>query len=311
MPELPEVETTARGVKRRTRGTTITEVWTDYYSEFHLGKNNIKDPSYFKKFRRAVLGATITDAGRRGKNVLIYLSTGKIILVHMKMTGHLLYGAYRKEEGGWRAADRGPLRDDPYNRFVHVVFSLSDGKHLVLSDLRKFARVTLVDKEKLATEPDVKDIGPEPLATSFTFAEFSRRFERRPRGAVKTVLMDQTIIAGIGNIYSDEILWRAGIHPLQPVATISRPLRSRMYQAMKKILQASLGVGGDSESDYRDIDGRPGKFQRATMAYDRTGEHCKKTGCPGTIQRMVIGGRSAHFCDKHQRLVKGTAKAVS
>lgn len=306
MPELPEVETTVRGLNRFVKGRRIAGVWTDMYSEFHAGKPNIKDRRFFREFRRHVAGKKILRAGRRGKNVLLFLADGPVILVHMKMTGHLLFGVYRKRrvkrpgQAAWEPVRPETLKD-PFNRFLHVVFTFSDGTHLVLSDLRKFAKVTLLDPSGLGRSPDLKDLGPEPLARGFTFEKFREALRRKPRGRIKQVLMDQNVIAGIGNIYSDEILWSAGVHPFERAGRIRPKKLALMWKAMREILRFSLRIGGDSESDYRDILGRPGRYQNAARAYAREGTPCTRPGCRGAIIRKKIGGRSAHFCNVHQR----------
>lgn len=283
MPELPEVQTTVNGLNRFVKGLTIKDVWTDYYSEFHLGKPNIKDPEYFKKFRTAVIGAKILGAARRAKNVLVQLSNAKTILIHMKLTGYLFYGDCQRKE-----------------KFVHVIWKLSSGKCLALSDLRKFAKVTLVDTDKIETSSVLKDLGPEPLEKNFTCQKFQECLLKKPNMKIKQALMDQIIVAGIGNIYSDEMLWRAGIHPLQKVAEIPQAKIKKMYGAMRKILHHSIKIGGDSESDYRNILGQRGNFQNETRAYGREGERCSKPKCRGIIKRIKVASRSAHFCPKHQ-----------
>ena len=289
MPELPEVQTTVNGLNRYVRGLVIKDVWTDYYSEFHVGKPNIKDKKFFRKFRVAVIGKKILSASRRGKNVLIHLSGEQTILVHMKLTGSLLYGTYKK------------ISNENKNKFIHVIFNLSNGKDLALSDLRKFAKVTLVDTDKLEKSPDLKNLGPEPLAPDFTWEKFKERLFKKPNGKIKRVLMDQTIIAGIGNIYSDEILWHISVHPLQKVEKIPPAKIKKMYGAMRKILRYSIKIGGDSESDYRNILGQRGRFKNKTRAYGREGEHCSKPNCRGIIKRIKIASRSAHFCPVHQK----------
>lgn len=284
MPELPEVQTTVDGLNRYARGLTIKDVWTDYYSEFHLGKPNIKNRKYFKKFRAAVIGAKIIGATRRAKNILIKLNNGRTILVHMKLTGALLYGIYKIN-----------------SKFIHVIFYLSNGKELALSDLRKFAKVTLIETAKLETSSDLKNLGPEPLEKNFTWQKFQRQLLKKPKAKIKQVLMDQTIIAGIGNIYSDEMLWTTGIHPLTLVKKIPPQKFKLAYEAMKKILIRSLKIGGDSQSDYRNILGERGNFQNETRAYGREGEPCSKPKCRGLIKRIKLAGRSAHFCPIHQK----------
>ena len=313
MPELPEVQTTVNGIKKYLVGLTITDVWTDYNSSFHAGKENIKNPKYFKKFRREIVGEKIIGAGRIGKNVLINLSRDKTIVVHMKMTGHLIFGKYiyNKKKNTWTATDKGALRDDPFNRFVRLVFSLSPRqargkliqKSLALSDMRKFARVTLEETKNIATSKHLEDHGPDALDSKLTFDKFWQLLSTKPTWPIKEILMNHEIISGIGNIYSDEMLWRAGIHPLEKIGKISPQKARTLFGAMKKVLHLGMDFGGDSMSDYRNILGERGKFQLHHEAYHRIGEKCRKRGCGGTIRRIKIGGRSAHFCDKHQKLL--------
>jgi formamidopyrimidine-DNA glycosylase len=303
MPELPEVQTTVNGIKEHAVGLRIVDVWTDYNSPFHKTKDNIKNPKFFAFFKKEIVGATITDASRRAKNILIHLDNENTILIHMKMTGHVLYGTYvfNKKKKEWMATQEGPLRD-PFNRFIHLVFTLSNKKHLVLSDMRKFAKVTLFKTEHLHIADDLEHIGPEPLSPSFTVKDFEERLNMRPNGKIKPVLMDQTIIAGIGNIYSDEMLWDAGIHPELPVSKLTKTDFKKMYDAMKKILNRSISLGGDSMSDYRNLKGEKGGFHPYHNAYMQTGKPCTRKGCKGTIRRKKVAGRSAHYCDLHQSM---------
>lgn len=312
MPELPEVQTTVNGIVTYVKGLSITDVWTGYNSKFHKGKGNIHDPAYFSVFKKSVKGSRITNASRRGKNILIHLSNDKTILIHMKMTGHVMYGKYKKlaekdfQGEMWRPADpRDPALNDPFNRFLRVVFSLSDGKHLVLSDMRKFAKVTMIDTKTAHKSSHLSTHGPEPLEKSFDLTAFKKAVMKKPMGRIKTVLMDPTVISGIGNIYSDEILWRAGVHPMQHVKEIASAKSDKwpvMYKAMRETLLRGIDFGGDSMSDYRNILGLRGKFQDQHKAYRKTGTKCSKPKCRGTIVRLKIGGRSAHFCDTHQKL---------
>lgn len=304
MPELPEVQTTVDGIHSRAKGLRIEDVWTDYRSDFHRGKDNIANPAFFSYFKKSLRGTKIVRASRRAKNVLIHLDNDHTIVIHMKMTGHVLYGKYKKEGKKWEAVDAGPLRDDPFNRHIHLVFSLSNGRHLALSDMRKFAKVTLVRTDELHISKHTGQSGPEPLDDSFDFPAFSARLSLRPRGKVKQVLMNHEIIAGIGNIYADEILWRAGIHPLECVEDIPEKNLKLAFKAMKETLSHGIGLGGDSMSDYRNVDGVAGKFQDRHNAYQKTGERCEKKGCHGTIRRLIVGARSAHYCDRHQKLSK-------
>lgn len=305
MPELPEVETTVRGIRKYATGKKIADAWTDYNSAFHKGGDNIKDPAYFKKIKNLLIGAKIVGADRRAKNILIHLSNNFTLLIHMKMTGHVLYGRYthdaKKKRDPWSPLDEGPLQD-PFNKFIHFVLSFSDNTQLALSDMRKFAKVTLVETKLLKESLHTAHLGPEPLVESFDLKKFKERLSKRPTAPIKSALMDQELISGIGNIYSDEILWRAGVHPESHFNKIPDKEIKLMFTAMKETLKKGIDFGGDSMSDYRNLDGERGKFQEHHQAYRRTKLPCKKKGCKGTIVRKVIRTRSAHFCDTHQKL---------
>ncbi len=303
MPELPEVETTKRGLQKEIAGRFILDVWTDLSTKDKRKGDTISNPKYFAGFKKGVTGKKILSVERRAKNILINLSGKHTMLVHLKMTGHLLCGKYKfsvKENKWVPASPRGPLAD-PFNRFLHVVFTLSGGKQLALSDMRKFGKITLLNTKMAHDSKHLFGIGPEPLEKNFTFGKFKERLLKKPNGKIKTTLMDQTIIAGIGNIYSDEILWRAGVRPERRVSAVTEPELQKMFKAMKATLKKGINFGGDSMSDYRNVYGKPGKFQSQHQAYRRTGEKCRKPGCRGKIVRKVINGRSAHFCPVHQK----------
>ncbi len=303
MPELPEVETTVRQIRKVAAGLKIVDVWTDYDSRFHRGKKNIKDRKFFEKFRSAVVGKRILTTSRRGKHILIHLSGDITMLVHMKMTGHFLYGKYVLTKNGWVPELKdGPLRD-PYNRFIRLVFTLSNSRHLAFCDLRKFAKITFFQDHEKDSVTDLSLLGPDPLHPRFTFKDFKKALHRRPQGKIKQVLLDQTIIAGIGNIYGDETLFEVGVHPEECVEAISPPTLKKMHTAMKKILLHSIRIGGDSASDFRTIDGSKGGFQNKHRAYRKTGQKCSKRGCSGTIVRITVGGRGTHFCNTHQHRI--------
>ena len=315
MPELPEVQTTVNGINATVKGLKITGVWTNYNSAHHAGKDNIKDPAFFESFKKLVIGTKIKESTRRAKNVLIHLSNDHTIIVHMKMTGHALYGKYKlgwneeKQKEEWVAAEAGPLRDDSFNRHIRLVFTLSDGKHLALSDLRRFAKVTIAKTDELDISEHLSTSGPEPLNDSFDLSSFKARLAKKPNGPIKIVLMNHEVVAGIGNIYSDEILWRAGIHPLEKVKDISSPKAALIFKAMKEILRKGIDFGGDSMSDYRNINGEAGEFQNKHNAYRKTGKKCTKPGCAGVITRIKVGGRSGHFCNVHQKLSHLSSRA--
>ncbi len=309
MPELPEVQTTVNGINDEVTGLKIIDVWTDYRSHFHKGKDNIKNPRYFETFKKRVVGAKITKAERQGKNILVHLSNKTTMLVHMKMTGHFLYGRYEltpiKSEDGTTAEmwqpflKTGPLRD-PFNKYIHLVFTLSNKKHLAFSDLRRFGKVFLFETENAHTLEDLMYLGPDPLSKGFSASTLKERLLTKPRGMIKQVLMDQHVVSGIGNIYSDEILWASGIHPLSIIRNLPEEKIKLMWKYSQEILKKGINFGGDSDSDYRNIYGEPGKFQNKHNAYRRTGKPCPKRGCNGTIERLKVAGRSAHYCNVHQ-----------
>lgn len=309
MPELPEVHTTVKGLEQKVLGLSISDVWTDYFSKHYYGKDQIKDPGFFKKFKKEIRDQKIISVSRRAKNVLIHLENNKTILIHMKMTGHLLYGKYSKDKGYkkrdwqkevWTPTEEGVLKD-PFNRFIHLVFTLSNKRHLVLSDVRKFAKVTLIETNNLEESKDLKNIGPEPNTKGFTFKIFKKQISKRPGRPIKQVLMDSEIIAGIGNIYSDEILFESCVHPKSVVKSIPLPALKRIFKSIKPILKKGINLKGDSTSDYRNIDGKKGDFQNRHKVYRKTGEKCPKRGCKGKIEKTKVASRSAHFCPTHQK----------
>lgn len=318
MPELPEVHTTVTGLQAILPNLSIVGVWSDMWSESSLAKNTIKDRSYFPYFKKYTLNQKILHVRRRAKYILIDLSSGFTVVIHMKMTGHLMYGKYKENknyngrEWSWLpvVADQADYAQisqtntspllDPYNRHIHVVFSLSNEKHLVFCDSRKFGTM-VVEKTNTLHINRLSHLGPEPLETSFTLSLCKERLMKSPTRAIKTVLMDQTIIAGIGNIYSDEILHRAHILPTRTTKNLSDKEFSQLFTAMKKVLTDGIAFGGDSTSDYRNVKGERGAFHAKHLVYLRTKEKCLQKNCKGIIEKKTIGGRSAHYCKECQR----------
>jgi formamidopyrimidine-DNA glycosylase len=290
MPELPEVETIVRDLSKKVRNRTFVDVWTDW-------RKMIKKPKSFGRFKKEIKNKKIKRIWRRAKNIIIDLSGGKTLLIHQKMTGHMLLGRWKMKDGKWQPSDRGPL-NDPVNRFIHLIFRLDDGKQLALSDMRKFAKIELWDSEGLKKSKEFGRLGAEPLDKTFTFKEFKDSLPQR--GKIKQVLMDQNVVAGIGNIYSDEILWYARINPLRPVNEIKERDLRRIHGAIPIILRRAIKARGDSMRDYRLINGGKGKYQEVEKVYSREGKPClRKDG--GMIKRVKIGGRSAHFCPECQK----------
>ena len=288
MPELPEVHTTVEGLKGVIVGKTIEKVWSDFHVGAKFGdRQNIKNPKYFNKFKKIVVGAKIKSLERRGKNILINLNNDYTVVVHMKMTGHMMVENYEKE-----------------NKFIHLIFYLSNGKKLVLSDMRKFASVTICKTDELHLHDTVGKLGPDPLDPQLNAKKLFEILRKKKNWPIKAALLDQTALSGIGNIYSDEILWQTGIHPLSRADKIPEKKVGEIFKVMRKILKFSIGQGGDSKSDYRNAFGGRGSFQNFHQVYGRKGEKCPKPKCGGIIERIVVRGRSAHFCPRHQIIYK-------
>lgn len=305
MPELPEVHTTVNGLQKVLPSLYISDIWSDMWSESKLARNTIKDRTYFPYFKKYTLNQKILGVRRRAKHILIDLDNGFSIIIHMKMTGHLIYGKYIQnkkyngKEWPWVPVEKETPLLDPYNRHIHVVFTLVDTKkhahQLVFCDSRKFGTIVVEKTETLHTERFLH-LGPEPLETSFMLSHFKERLMKSPARAIKTVLMDQSIIAGIGNIYSDEMLHRAHILPTRTFKSLSTKELSLLFISMKELLLKGIDFGGDSTSDYRNVQGERGKFHSNHLVYLRTKEKCLTKNCKGVISKQTIGGRSAHFC---------------
>ena len=307
MPELPEVHTTVTGLQTVLPGLSITDVWSDMWSTSKLAKNTLKDRSYFSYFKKYTFNQKVLHVARRAKHILINLENGFTIIIHMKMTGHLMYGTYRQSTkvrapqsvfaawGPWVPTEKNSPLLDPYNRHIHVVFTLSNKKHLVFCDSRKFGTIVVEKTDTLHTER-LAQLGPEPLEITFMKKEFEERLMKSPLRAIKTVLMDQNIISGIGNIYSDEMLHRAHILPTRTPRSLTSQEIILLFKFMKGVLLKGIDFGGDSTSDYRNILGERGKFHSNHLVYLRTKEKCLNKNCKGIIEKKTLNGRSSHFC---------------
>jgi formamidopyrimidine-DNA glycosylase len=289
MPELPEVETTVKGLNIKVLNRTFIDVWSDW-------EKTVKKPGNFTLFKKDIKHKKIKKVWRRAKNIIFDLSEGYSILVHQKMTGHLLFGTWDLKLGAWVPIKSGPL-NDPYNRFIHLVFFFDNGKMMALSDVRKFAKVELWKTEELNEE--LKKIGPEPLEKKFTFKKFEKIFQNK-KGRVKQVIMNPAVIAGIGNIYASEVLWVAKIHPEKNVAKLNKKELKSLYKSIKKVLTTAVKLGGESFSDYRKPDGTKGSFDTERKVYKRENQKCHR--CGTKIKRINVAQRSAFFCPNCQKL---------
>jgi len=291
MPELPEVETVARDLRGLVVGARITAVRCDW-------PRTVRGEDV-DAFTRSVVGRTIEGTGRRAKLVLLELSGETVIAIHLKMTGQLFVV---------------PAAAAP-DRFVHLALELADGRELRFRDIRKFGRVGAYPRAALAGGAaarelgagDVFELGPEPLDPAFTRARFREHIAGR-RARIKTLLTDQTFLAGIGNIYADEALWRARLHPLRSAASLRRDDLRRLYDALRAILVEAVAYRGSSIDDYTAPEG-DGSMQERLQVYQRAGEACPR--CRRPIRRIVLGMRSTHFCSWCQRLPVGERPAVA
>ena len=295
MPELPEVHTTVTGLQKVLPRLSIIGIWSDMWSVSKLAKNTIKDRSYFSYFKKYTLNQKVLRVRRRAKYILIDLENGFTIIIHMKMTGHLMIGKWQKVDSKWLPIHKNSPLADPYNRHIHVVFTLSNNAQMAFCDSRKFGTIVVEKTDTLHLER-FSHLGPEPLEETFTLPRFRERLMKSPSRAIKTVLMDQKIVAGIGNIYSDEMLHRSHILPTRAAKNLSRKEFLLLFTSMKEVLLKGIDFGGDSTSDYRNIKGERGAFHANHLVYLRTKEKCLRKGCKGIIEKKTIGGRSAHFC---------------
>ena len=289
MPELPEVETVARDLQRWVAGATIADAEVRW-------ERTIRHPQPGERFVAELRGATIRRVGRRAKSVLLHLADGRVMTVALRMTGALI------------VAPPGT----PDDRYARVVFRLADGRELRYRDVRKFGRIGLWERGGVprgsrkrpgrrvaeAQAPyRVGDVfarhGPEPLAHSFSAARLAERLRGRS-ARLKTLLLDQTFIAGVGNIYADEALWRARLHPLRAADMLTPAEVRRLHRAVRAVLRQGIANRGASFADYVGADGEPGDNAERLAVYQRTGQPCLRCGRP--ISRIVVGQRSTHFC---------------
>jgi formamidopyrimidine-DNA glycosylase len=291
MPELPEVETVARDLRPRLVGATIVGARTNWVRTLRS-----QDPVAFET---GVAGREILAVGRRAKQLVVDLSGDAALTIHLKMTGQLF------------VVPAGTM-EDPYTR---LVLELGDGREVHFRDIRKFGKIGLYGRDPASGElvEDVGGaavfaaIGPEPLAESFTLRDFRLRIRRR-KGRLKPLLVDQSFLAGVGNIYADEALWRARLHPLRTASSLRPRDERRLYTAIREVLSEAVERRGSSIDDYTAPDG-DGSMQERLDVYQRTGEPCPRCGHP--VKRIVIGARSTHFCSWCQRLSAADRKHSS
>lgn len=273
MPELPEVETIRRDLSKAIRGRRISSV-------------RVLNPGSLKGMKPAafssqIAGRRFVGFGRRGKNLIAKLDSGRFLVVHLKMTGVL-----QVQKG-----------DEPLPRAARIIFSFRGGKEgLVFSDQRKFGSVQLVDDPDMV--PGLKKLGPEPLSPSFTPGALAERLAGR-KAPIKPLLLDQSILAGLGNIYACESLHRAGIDPRRPASGLKPDEVVRLHRSIQAVLRAAIRARGSSVDTYRDGRGRSGWFQVSHRVYDRQGGKCKRCGC--LVVREALRGRGTYWCKGCQK----------
>ena len=274
MPELPEVETIVRYLKPKIRGKRILDVWADVPRLFRTTKFQKSDFPWKSDFSRSLRRRKILNVRRAGKNVVFELSNGHDLYIHLMMTGKLLF-----------------FPQVPKEKHVHFWMKFGPKDFLALHDIRKFGWI------RFAPQRPVLSIGKDAL--SISFAEFKEIFKKR-KGGVKSLFLNQSAISGVGNIYSDEILWYAGIGLSRRADSLKEEELKKIYLAMRRVLSSAIRAGGTSSRDYRRPDGSEGGYYKIRKAYQRTGERCERRD-GGIIKRIVIGQRSAHYCPKHQK----------
>jgi formamidopyrimidine-DNA glycosylase len=271
VPELPEVETLRRDLRERVLGRSFVEVWVSPEAPRLVQGRSPEE------FRRALVGRRIEDIDRRGKYLIFALSEGDYLVAHRRMSGNFLH----RRNGA-----------DP-DAYLRALFRLDDGSELRYCDVRKFGAMWLVPDPAVV----VANLGPEPLEDGFTPAELERRVGQRA-APIKSVLLDQRAVAGLGNLYSDEALFAARIHPRRAARSLLRAELRRLHGGIVAALQQGLRNRGSSLGtslrDHMNLDGVPGRNQDRVQVYRRTGEPCYTCGAP--IERISVGGRSTHFC---------------
>jgi len=288
MPELPEVETTRRGLAPAMEGKTIAQVV--------LNRPDLRFPIQ-ADFRARLGGRTVERIDRRAKYLLIRLSGGDVLVAHLGMSG-----SFRVETAGAANATATLYRDIPRHvAHDHVVFEMSDGARVTYNDPRRFGFMFVTAGEGLERHPRMRGIGLEPLEPPLGADVLDRLFASAGT-SLKAALLDQKRVAGLGNIYVCEALHRAGLSPLRRAATLSGPDRfardgrRKLATAIPDVLIEAIEAGGSSLKDFSGADGKPGYFQHSFRVYDREGAACPKQGCKGVIERVVQSGRSTFFC---------------
>jgi len=284
MPELPEVETIVRELNRKIKNKTVKAVEVRVPKIINLP---------VKQFNRQVIRVKIKKVTRRAKLIIIDLVGKYFLLIHLKMTGQLIFSPKK----GKLAVGGHPIKIGPMpGKFTRVIFTFSDNSKLYFNDIRKFGYIKLIDDKEMVKVGE--GYGPEPFSRDFTLLRFRQILFRYSSRMIKQVLLDQKLIAGIGNIYADESCFYARILPTRRIKSLRDKEIKDLYSAIKKVLLASIKKGGTSAENYVRTDGRPGGFVPYLKVYGREGERC--LGCHGTVKKIRLNGRGTHFCPSCQ-----------
>lgn len=289
MPELPEVETVRLGLQPAMEGHVITRAQT------RRGDLRIPFP---KDFVKRLEGRKVRHVRRRAKYILADLDSGETLVIHLGMSGRMsVYGEGKPRKLGHYVYDVAPASAG-HGKHDHVVFETDAPARIVFNDHRRFGLMTLVDTAHLEDAKLFRDVGIEPLSNGFNTAYLAKVLEGK-KTPIKSALLDQRLIAGLGNIYVCEALFRAKISPKRLAGSISRERLAPLAAAIRKVLKDAIAAGGSTLRDHAQATGDPGNFQHHFLVYGREGKPCK-SGCPGTVKRIVQSGRSTFYCPKCQ-----------
>lgn len=282
MPELPEVETVRRGLNALIVGKVVGGEQHDTPKGF---PNAPHDVAQF------LIGATVTDVRRRAKVLLIDLSTDYTLVIHLKMTGQLVF---RGEQVFGAGHPNESLIGELPDRSTRVTLEFTDGSHLYFNDQRKFGWMRLMPAIEVPNIDFMKKVGPEPLEDDFTAQEFASRFTRRGKTSIKAAILDQTVVAGVGNIYADESLWGAKIHPKRLVNAITDDEFHLLYTELRLVMNLAIEKGGSTDKNYVNAEGKRGSYMDFARVFRREGLACPR--CDTEIIKFKAAGRGTHIC---------------
>lgn len=290
MPELPEVETVRRGLSKLIIGKKITDVSFDWPKSF---PNPSADVKHF------LIGAKILSVKRRAKVLIIDLDTKYSLVIHLKMTGQLVYRSNDSKTRYGAGHPNDSLIGNLPDKSTRVIIDFTDSK-LFFNDQRKFGWMRLLPTIEVPNIDFFNKVGPEPLEDTFKFSQFKIRLLRRKNSNIKSVLLDQTIIAGVGNIYADESLFAAKIHPTTIVGDISDAKLRKLYSELRRIMLLSIELGGSTDRNYVDAEGSKGSYLKFALVFRREDQPCIK--CGTMIQKLKVAGRGTHVCPNCQKV---------